>query len=232
MKEVNSYIGNHLKEARKKRKLTQDFVADYVGISRQLLQQHEQGIAKIHVSRLFKFCEALGIDIKTLMEELAHFTAKNDEAQHQSSRGMEIIKRRPLKVFLIEDTAADELSIVQAIEASDVEVKVTVARDGAQALQMLAKSCIDQKNGRPDLILLDLNIPMINGRDLLKQLRNHSAYCGIPVVVLTNSIDIRDMESSYMLGASGYLVKSFNLDEFYSHIQLVMSYWHTNVLPN
>ncbi|MCH2546516.1 MAG: response regulator [Alphaproteobacteria bacterium] len=230
MNEVNVYIGSFLRDARKRRKLTQDYVAEKVGISRQLMQQYEQGISKIHVSRLFAMCQVIGEDVHELMENVSVLMEKSRHQERNPPRSMEIVKNRPLRVLLVEDSKADELSIVQAIEVCDEDVDLNIARDGAQALRILGKDALDYSK-KPDIILLDLNLPMISGRDLLKQFRAHSVYCSIPIVVLTNSTNIQEMQSAYMLGASGYLVKSFDLEDFYHNIQIVITYWYTNILP-
>lgn len=230
MNEINVYIGNFLRDARKRRKLTQDYVAEKVGISRQLMQQYEQGIAKVHVSRLFAICQVIGEDVQKLVENVSALMEKSRHQERNAPLSMEIVKNRPLRVLLVEDSKADELSIVQAVEACDEDVVLTIARDGAQALRILGKDALDYSK-KPDLVLLDLNLPMVSGRDLLKQFRAHSVYCSIPIVVLTNSTNIQEMQSAYTLGASGYLVKSFDLDEFYQNIQVVMTYWYTNILP-
>ena len=228
LNELNRFIGARLKAMRVKRGYTQDYVADRMNISRQQVQNYEQGkVSNVDVLRLCDFGEVLGVDKAAMLKEIGEQAKKLDSAQARI--GMELIKDRPIKVMVVEDTEAEEFVIIKALQAADVEAEISVARDGVQAQQLLGQS-VAQGN-KPDLILMDLNIPKISGNELLKQFRNHSVYCSIPVVVLTNSQNPQEMEMAYRNGACGYIIKSFDLDEFSSHIQTIMRYWYINILP-
>ncbi|WP_231977073.1 response regulator [Streptomyces sp. 2323.1] len=117
---------------------------------------------------------------------------------------------RPYRVLLVEDDPADAMLIEDALVARDMARSLNQAVDGVAALEYLR----DPANERPDLIVLDLNMPRMNGRELLAVLKDDSDLCSIPVVVLSTSAAPDDIEDAYRQHANAYVTKPVNLDDF------------------
>ncbi|MDX3852784.1 response regulator [Streptomyces sp. AK02-01A] len=122
---------------------------------------------------------------------------------------------RPYRIFLVEDDPADALLIKDALVERGMARTIAQATDGIAALEYLR----DAANERPDLIVLDLNMPRMNGRELLAVLKDDPALGSIPVVVLTTSAAPDDIQDAYRQHANAYVTKPVNLDEFISAVQ-------------
>jgi CheY-like chemotaxis protein len=129
-------------------------------------------------------------------------------------------------VLLVEDDPADAHLVRLAIEETADYVTVHHVLDGLEAFEFLKRSQPRfADTPRPDLILLDLNMPRMDGREFLAELHKLPDLLEIPVVVLTTSDVERDVLSSYQLGASGYLVKPVDLDDFTQSMRRLQDYW-------
>ena len=124
---------------------------------------------------------------------------------------------KELNILLIEDNL-DHARLIQLIlDRKNVRAQVQVARDGVEAMSFLSRASLSvypQKRVRPDLILLDLNMPRVDGRDLLRQLRSTQSLKDIPVVVLSTSEKVDDKAYAARAGAAAYLSKSVGFDAF------------------
>ncbi|MCP4511684.1 MAG: response regulator, partial [Fuerstiella sp.] len=98
-------------------------------------------------------------------------------------------------------------------------------KDGAEALAMLRREGTFHECPRPDLIFLDLNMPRVNGKQVLDELRVDPDLGLIPIVVLSTSTDDADLREAYQLGANSYVVKPVDLNEFFRVIEAIQSYW-------
>lgn len=133
-------------------------------------------------------------------------------------------------VLLVEDEAADADLVQMAFEEGRLLATLHHVVDGVEALEFLRREGERFADApRPDLILLDLNMPRMNGREFLEAIKQDPDLRKIPVVVLTTSDVERDVVASYDLGASGYVVKPVDLDQFMKAIQGIKSYWVTVV---
>jgi len=132
------------------------------------------------------------------------------------------------RILLVEDNPDDELLALRALRKCGEQHEVHVARDGAEALRYLE----EQEEG-PELILLDLKLPRLDGLEVLARLRADDRTRHIPVVVMTTSTEEKDVIASYRLGANSYIRKPVDFDQFYSTIQQVCQYWfYLNELPS
>jgi CheY-like chemotaxis protein len=122
---------------------------------------------------------------------------------------------RPYSVLLVEDDPADALLIEDALAEHGMARSIALANDGVAALEYLR----DPAHERPDLIVLDLNMPRMNGRELLAVLKDDSSLGSIPVVVLTTSASPEDIEDAYQQHANAYVMKPVNLDDFIHSVQ-------------
>lgn len=134
---------------------------------------------------------------------------------------------RPRTILLVEDDLVDCLTIERALkETGDRNVLVNV-KNGEEALHYLQAA----GNDRPAIILLDLNMPRMNGVEFLKLVKEDPELRKIPVVVLTTSRAEQDINASFDLGAAGYMVKPLDYREFIEAVVTVARYWHLSELP-
>ena len=130
-----------------------------------------------------------------------------------------------LQVLLIEDNAGDVRLIREAFSMSGQNVEIAVARDGVEALDYLRGSASGGSAVRPDLILLDLNLPRKSGREVLREVKADKGLSDIPVVVLSTSAADEDISYSYRTHANTYIIKPVNLDRLFEVIGSLGAYW-------
>ena len=128
---------------------------------------------------------------------------------------------RPIDILLVEDDPGDELITREAFERNKIKNTLHVARDGEQGLDFLYKRGEFADAPRPELILLDLNLPKYDGRQLLEQIKGDADLCHIPVVVLTTSAAEEDILKSYKLHANAYVTKPVDVDQFMSAVRQI-----------
>jgi CheY-like chemotaxis protein len=121
---------------------------------------------------------------------------------------------RPIEVLLVEDDAGDVLMTQEAFQDARVANSLSVVSDGSEALQFLRREGEYANAPRPDLILLDLNLPRVDGREVLTAIKQDAALGSIPVVVLTTSEAEEDILRSYSLHANAYVTKPVDFDRF------------------
>ena len=131
-------------------------------------------------------------------------------------------------ILLVEDNPDDELLAIRALKKNKIMNEVVVARDGAEALDYLFGA--GAYTGRdmsvmPQIILLDLKLPKVDGLEVLRRLRNDDRTKLLPVVVLTSSKEERDLTESYSLGANSYIRKPVNFAQFTEAIRQLGLYW-------
>ncbi len=141
--------------------------------------------------------------------------------------------REPIEILLVEDNLGDIRLTQEVLAECDVPHHLTLARDGEEAMACLRSAGQYAATPRPDLILLDLNLPKKDGRELLAEVKTDLELRRIPVIVLTTSSAERDIIESYGLYANCYLIKPVQLDEFIAVVQSIKSFWLQIVkLPN
>lgn len=136
---------------------------------------------------------------------------------------------RTVEILLVEDDAGDVELTTEALEDSKLRINLNVVRDGVEAIAYLRKQGEYASSKRPDLILLDLNLPRKDGREVLQEIKNDSNLKQIPVVILTTSDTEEDIYKSYDLGANCYVSKPLGLDEFIHIVQSIEDFWFTIV---
>jgi chemotaxis family two-component system response regulator Rcp1 len=135
----------------------------------------------------------------------------------------------PIEILLVEDNAADVRLTQEALREGKVRNHLTVARDGVEALEILRGRGGADRGIRPDLILLDLNLPRKDGREVLASLKADPALRHIPVVVLTTSDAEADVLESYQLHANCYITKPVDLEQFVEVVRSIDDFWLTIV---
>jgi chemotaxis family two-component system response regulator Rcp1 len=133
-----------------------------------------------------------------------------------------------LEILLVEDNQADVVLTKRALKAGKVLHKLHVANDGEAALAFL-RDVEYGKAPRPDLVLLDLNLPKVNGREVLAKIKSNEALASIPVVVLTTSKADEDVMTAYELHANSFITKPVDWPQFMNVIQHIEEYWFTVV---
>uniref|UniRef100_UPI000068327D Phytochrome Response Regulator RcpA n=1 Tax=Tolypothrix sp. PCC 7601 TaxID=1188 RepID=UPI000068327D len=137
------------------------------------------------------------------------------------------------KIFLVEDNKADIRLIQEALANSTVPHEVVTVRDGMEAMAYLRQEGEYANASRPDLILLDLNLPKKDGREVLAEIKSDPTLKRIPVVVLSTSINEDDIFHSYDLHVNCYITKSANLSQLFQIVKGIEEFWlSTATLPS
>jgi len=132
---------------------------------------------------------------------------------------------RPIEILLVEDSPSDAELTREALHEGRVINNLQVVTDGEQALAFLRRQVPYQSAPRPDLILLDLNLPRKDGREVLAEIKADQSLKRIPVVVLTTSQEESDVMAAYGLNANCYITKPVDLDQFIHVVQWVDNFW-------
>jgi CheY-like chemotaxis protein/plasmid maintenance system antidote protein VapI len=229
-KMLDTYIGKRLREKRQKLGYTLCDIAEKMSVSHQQIQKYEQAQSRISAITLYQLGEILGVEPGYFFQGFSAFQKKGERLQ-----GDVIVPNRTtsLNVLLIEDDAADELLTRRAFADSSIDVNLLTLHDGASALEFLRNRTTIVDFPRPDVILLDLNIPKHDGASVLREIKRDREINDIPIIVLTNSINFTEMLACYKSYASGYICKPFDFEIFQNSIQAFAKYWsQCVVLPN
>jgi two-component system, chemotaxis family, response regulator Rcp1 len=135
----------------------------------------------------------------------------------------------PIQVLLVEDSAGDVRLTQEAFKSANPAIHLHVASDGVEAMAFLRQEGAQSSAPRPDLILLDLNLPRMDGREVLAQIKADDSLKLIPTVILTTSDSEADIVKSYELQANCYLSKPVRLDEFETLVKSINDFWLTTV---
>ena len=135
----------------------------------------------------------------------------------------------PMEVLLVEDSPGDVRLTQEAFRDANPAIRLHVATDGVEAMTFLRREGIHATAPRPDLILLDLNLPKMDGREVLAHIKEDDTLKTIPTVILTTSDAEADIVKSYQLQANCYLSKPVQLDVFESLVGSINDFWLTKV---
>jgi two-component system, chemotaxis family, response regulator Rcp1 len=133
--------------------------------------------------------------------------------------------RRPVEVLLIEDNPGDVRLLEEAFRELNADIRMRVAKDGAEGLELVQKALANRIDEWPDLILLDLNLPKISGHDVLARIKNNPETRRIPVIILTSSRAEFDVRQAYDCHANAYLRKPSTLEGLISAAEQIKSFW-------
>lgn len=136
---------------------------------------------------------------------------------------------RPVEILLVEDNAGDVRLAREGLRECKLLNNLSVAEDGVKALAFLRREGEYAKAPRPDLIMLDLNLPRKDGREVLKEIKEDDTLKSIPVVILTTSKAEEDIVKSYSLHANCYVTKPLAIEQFITVVQAIESFWFTIV---
>ena len=136
---------------------------------------------------------------------------------------------RPIEILLVEDNPGDVRLTIEGLNEGKVRNNLHVAKDGVEALAFLRRQGQHTDAVRPDLILLDLNLPRKDGREVLSEIKADDSLKTIPVVVLTTSRAEQDVLHSYQLQANCYITKPVDLEQFITVVKSIEDFWLTIV---
>lgn len=130
-----------------------------------------------------------------------------------------------LKIMLIEDDMIEVMKLNRAINTLKLKHKIIEANNGEEALILLS-----EKDNLPDIILLDLNMPKVNGIEFLGILKRHETLKYIPTIILTTSNNQKDLLECYKVGIAGYVLKPLKYENYVTKIENLLTYWSINEL--
>jgi len=136
---------------------------------------------------------------------------------------------KPVEILMVEDNPGDARLVVEAFKDGKVRNNLTIVEDGVEAMAFLRKGGKYKNALRPDLMLLDLNMPRKDGREVLAEIKSDENLKRIPVVILTTSEAEEDILKSYNLHANCYIKKPVNLDQFIKIVKSIEGFWLTVV---
>ncbi len=166
------------------------------------------------------------------------FTKKKAGYEHENGerinerdgkRSERSLMGRPIDILLVEDNPGDIRLTVEALKEGKVTNNLMIAKDGQEALDILYRKGAYSDSPRPDIILLDLNLPKKDGREVLEEIKKDRDLMSIPVVVLTMSKAEEDILNTYQLHANCYITKPIDMAQFLSIMKLTESFWLTIV---
>lgn len=228
---LDEYVGQKLRDFRERIGLTLLDCAEKVGVSHQQIHKYEVGQTKISTTMLYKFCKLFSITPNCFFEgyippkENISALEEDDITMHPSLD--------KINVLLVEDNAEDQFLIRRALEEYNFKINFYCIHDGEEFFDIIKRRGSITKIPMPDIIFIDLNMPKINGKALLKSVKQSKEIKYIPVLVLTGSISRKDVIDSYNNYASGYIRKSFEYEVLKKNIHLALHYWtEAVILPN
>lgn len=218
---IDQYVAKKLKYYREKFDWPLKKLADDIGVSLQQMHRYEQGINKISAGLLYKFSKIFKIEVMCFFDNCEEPT--------------EDIKSSSYKVLLIEDNPDDEYFFRKCINEFDKDLDIYVLRDGVEVLNYFRElqDTSVRLFSQPDIIFMDLNIPSANGFELLNDLKKRPVLNGVPIIILTSSVNEEDAAKSYLLHANGFIKKSFTFKEYSDQLNMALNYWiKTASLPH
>jgi CheY-like chemotaxis protein/DNA-binding XRE family transcriptional regulator len=230
-KNVDLCIAQKLKEVREKRNLTLKEVGAKFGISLQQIQKYEQGQSRMSAIAMYNFSVLYGLDMEKFFSDIVHKISEEHNDLVDSSICLQEQQRQSINLLLVEDAPGDEALVRIALE-NEKGVKLFCVHDGDQAIDFLCYKKTFPDFQRTDLILLDIELPKRPGIKVLEKIKSDAGVRGIPVIILTNNINHKTMVAMYKAGASGYISKLYDFDDFKIKLIECINYWkNTVILP-
>ena len=230
-KELNRYVGNCLAKKRKEAGRSLVEIANLIGVSFQQVQKYEAGHSEISSARLYQIATLFNVDYDAFFKGFKTFTKRLS-----STPGTIIQQDRvtPLNVVLVDDDATYVHLTRKAFETYPLSVNLHTVHEGADVRSFLRNAATIAPFSRPDIIILALNLPTIDGISIVREIKQDDALSDIPVIILaTRACTHGDMLTCYQEQVSGFISKAVDFDVFEKSIALLAQYWgQTVVLPN
>ena len=135
------------------------------------------------------------------------------------------VASRPIEILLVEDNPGDVILMKEIMKISTLSIHWTIARDGEKALSLLREGESFSNQGEPDIILLDLNLPKLDGREVLHQIKSEERFEHIPIIIMTSSNDDQDIADAYHDHANFYIVKPMDMGHFSVVVKYIEDFW-------
>jgi CheY-like chemotaxis protein len=134
-------------------------------------------------------------------------------------------KSKTVNILLVEDNPGDVRLTIEVLKDAKINNTMRVAHDGEQALKILRQKGKNGQTNRPELILLDLNLPRLNGLEVLREIKTDPILRSIPVVILTSSQSEKDILDSYSEYANAYVIKPVSIQQFVAVVRSIDNFW-------
>ncbi len=134
-------------------------------------------------------------------------------------------KSKTVNILLVEDNPGDVRLTIEVLKDAKINNTMRVAHDGEQALKILRQKGKNGQTNRPELILLDLNLPRLNGLEVLREIKTDPILRSIPVVILTSSQSEKDILDSYSEYANAYVIKPVSIQQFVAVVRSIENFW-------
>jgi two-component system response regulator len=220
---LNEHIGKQIKDRRKRAAMTLSDLAKKLEVSIPQVENYERGINRVPVEILYKLSQIFKVSLDFFFQDFNYDTQLTEKFLDPGT--ISIINHTEINILLVEDNPGDEFIIRKFIGTSSNPTNIYAVHDGQQALELLRNSQHTPLFERADIIILDLNIPKMDGLMVLKEIKRDSRIQDIPVIIVTNSLKREEMMEVYKKYASGYICKSGDLEHFKSQIQVLIHYW-------
>lgn len=229
---IDVHVGRRVRDRRQRLGWTLMDLAERLGVSHQQVQKYEQGSTRISASSLYSLSQIFQTNQNYFFVGLEDQDEADEDSLESDVISLSAQDKTP-SIILIEDDSTDELLMRKAIEMLDQKVNLHTLHDGDAALAFLRQKGLKGTFPRPDVIILDLNIPKRDGRMILRELKRDRQLQDIPIIIMTNSLSRKEMVNMYRAGASGYICKPFDFNKLKENLSHLVDYWaHTVVLPN
>lgn len=221
---IDVHLGQRLRNFRSRVGWTLMELANRVGVSHQQIHKYEQGQSKISAGMLYKLAAVFSTPPSSFFE--GYNPEKHMPAPLIIQNDIISLKAKDeIKLLLIEDSASDEFLVRKVLETFPHKFEIYCLHNGEDAIHYLKGRVNPAPFIRPDIILLDLNLPKLGGLAILRAIKQDRDIQDIPVLVLTNSLSKQDMLNAYKNFASGYISKSFDFTTFKKNLQTALTYW-------
>ena len=220
---LNKHIGAKIRDRRQRLGMSLENLSQKLEISIHQLTKYESGVNRVPVEALYKLKVIFEVSLNFFFEGFDYDLEQASQLVTSGSISLE--NKCTMNILLIEDDAGDEFIIRKFIEDSEYPTNIYAVHDGDSALNILRGNQCNPLFVRPDIIILDLNIPKRDGYTILQEIKRNSEIKDIPVIVVTNSLKKEEMVNVYKKYASGYIYKSGDLDIFKKQIHALIQYW-------
>ena len=222
---INVYIGSKIRTRRKELSLSQKDLAKSLDVSYQQVQRYENGENALAIEKLLQIANSLKVS-----PDFFYNGAPNTEIAEVEEDP--IIEGKPsgiMNILFIDDSKEDEVLFRNAVKNYEGKININCIREPEMALSYLDTT---SEENPIHLVFLDINMPRINGLELLKKIKKNENIANIPIIMLTNSVRVKEMQESYKNHASGFIQKTTDFDAYCKDIQKTLNYWlETVVLP-
>jgi len=228
---IHLTLGRRIRDRRKVLGLTQSQLAGLLGLaSYQQVQHYEAGTRRLLVSDLLQFARILNVPPSYFYEGIKLDSLLGTEIE---SDVIPTIRTKPLRLLLVEGNHSDAFMFKTALNDSGLKTELDIVHNSEEAISLIRACEVRFSQHLPDILVIALLLEKTSGFEVLQFVKTNPKTRALPVIILTNSISMKDMTDSYKRGASGFIQKSSVMEEYREHITSLVKYWsETVVLPS